>query len=137
MTRRSSWNATHVVIFWKVRTGHGNLNTANREKDVRKSHVANVSVDLIMAGRTESPSPTWPQLKKNIEMENPTPFIDQVYRHCIPREADNKKNISRQAINCSRGSPVPKFSTETWETHKTQEVMFWSYDMKGHDTKVR
>ena len=34
-----------MVILWQVRTGHCNLNTANREKDVRKSHVANVSVD--------------------------------------------------------------------------------------------
>ena len=136
--RTACWNATHMVIFWQVRTGHGNLNTANREKDVRKSHVANVFVhDLIMAGRTESPAPTWSQLKKKIEMEDPTLFIDQVYRHCKPREADNKKNISRQTINCSRGSPVPKFSTETWETHKNSRVMFWSYDLKGHDTKVR
>ena len=140
MTGRSCWNATHMVILWQVRTGHGSLNTANREKDVRKSHVVIVSVDdLIMAGRTESQAPIWPQLKKTIEMEDPTSFIDQVYRHCKPREADNKKNISRQTINHSRESPVPigKNRRKRGETHKTQKVMFWSYDMKGHDTKVR
>ena len=42
--------------------------------------------DIKMAGKTENMKPTWKILMKDVDLEEPTSFLDHVYLGCTQRE---------------------------------------------------
>ena len=57
--------------------------------------------DIKMAGRKQNVAPMWKKLMKEVELEEPTSFLDHVYWGCTQREC------------------------------KPNETKAWSYDMEG------
>ena len=49
--------------------------------------------DIKMAGKTENMKPTWKNLMRGVDLEEPTSFLDHVYLGCIQRECEISKDI--------------------------------------------
>ena len=61
----------------------------------RKGLFLSVCVDDIkMAGKTENMKPTWKILMKNVDLEEPTSFLDHVYLGCTQRECTMRNDIA-------------------------------------------
>ena len=90
--------------------------------------------DVKMIGRTESSSPMWARFRKEIELEDPTPLVDQEYSGCVQsaatvdEETINTKHEMFQQFPSSDVEGTPKKRTG----HHLQKVTSQSYEMKGH-----
>ena len=49
--------------------------------------------DVKVAGKTENIGPTWKILMKDVDLGEPTSFLDHVYLRCIQRECKTSKGI--------------------------------------------
>ena len=49
--------------------------------------------DIKLAGKTENIEPTWKILVKDVNLEEPASFLDQVYLGCSQRECQISKDI--------------------------------------------
>ena len=79
----------------------------------------------------------WETLKKKIDLEDSTPFIDQVYLGETQQKAINDENLIRvkndlssKMTNSDTNVPV-----NNKKDQKAHNVTSWSYDMKGHAEK--
>ena len=102
-----------------------------------KGYFLSVLVDDIkMAGKNQNMAPMWNKSMKNVDIDEPTSFLDHVYlgwtqRECKPNEATAGKykkmfesRISAGATEKSPGCEKPHAKT-----------VAWSYDMEGHAQK--
>ena len=80
--------------FEKVLLEHGWEKFSNRECSfVNRAKGPFLSVyvdDIKMAGKTENMKPTWKILMENVDLEEPTSFLDHVYLGCTQRKCTNK-----------------------------------------------
>ena len=87
-----------------------------------------------MAGRRESLAPMWAILRKNIELEDPIPLVDQVYLVCTQRAA----TVDEEAIRTQTEMFQINTTANVEETfkkitgHNIHKVSSWSYDTNGH-----
>ena len=49
--------------------------------------------DIKMAGKKQNMAPTWQKLMKNVDIDEPTSFLDHVYLGCTPRECKPNETI--------------------------------------------
>ena len=49
--------------------------------------------DIKLAGKKQNIDPTWKELKKEVDLEEPTSFLDHVYLGCTQRECETSKDI--------------------------------------------
>ena len=91
--------------------------------------------NIKMAGKTENIEPTWKMLMEDVDLGEPTSFLDHVYLGCTQRECQISKDI---VANCrdmfeSRISAGAKEKVSTRASGKLDaEIMSsWSYDMEG------
>ena len=108
----------------------------NREKGLLLS----VYVDNIkLAGKKQNIDPTWKILMKDVDLGEPTSFLDHVYLGCTQRECQISKDIvdNHRSMFESRISAGSTEKSETTATEKleTNTVSSWSYDMEGHAKK--
>ena len=52
----------------------------------QKLFVSNYLDDIKMAGKKQNLAPMWKKLMKDVDIEEPTSFLDQVYLGCTQRE---------------------------------------------------
>ena len=79
--------------------------------------------------------PMWKILQIKIDIEDPTPFIDQVYLSCTQREA----KVDPRAVH-SKNELFNKLTTtreadekdQTKGKYSLEKITAWSYDMEGH-----
>ena len=76
-------------------------------------------------------APMWKKLMKNVDIEEPTSFLDHVYLGCSQREfKPNETNIEQYkkmfGSRISAGTEKSPF----WHKPHAQTVA-WSYDMEG------
>ena len=98
-------------------------------------------VDYIkLAGKTENIEPTWKILMKDVDLGEPTSFLDHVYLGCTQRECqiskdivDNYRSMFGSRIFAGATEKLP----ETKATGKpdAETISSWSYDMEGHAKK--
>ena len=101
--------------------------------------------DFKMVGKTESLGPMWKRLEKKIDLEGPTPIMNQVYLGCSQRPAEvDEELIASKAeflkrITTSRvkDDSVPEVKPEPKADKKRKskpkrDTHAWSYDMEGH-----
>ena len=99
-----------------------------------------VYVDIKVAGKTENIEPTWKILMEDVDLGEPTSFLDHVHLGCAQRECqiskdivDNYKSMFESGISAvameklSEGKAPGKPGTNT--------ILSWSYDMEGHAKK--
>ena len=52
--------------------------------------------DIKMAGKNQNLAPNWKKLKKNVDIDEPTSFLDHVYLGCTQRECKPNEAIIEQ-----------------------------------------
>ena len=91
------------------------------------------------AGETENPEPTWKCLMKDVDLGEPTSFLDQVHLGCTQSECTISNDILTNYRDMfeSRISPGAKEKLPTRASGKPdpETISSWSYDMAGHAKK--
>ena len=84
--------------------------------------------DIKLAGKKQNVSPTWKILMKDVDLEEPTCFLDHVYLGCTQRECQTSKDIVDNYRNM--------FESQIPHSEKLgANISSWSYDMEGHAKK--
>ena len=95
--------------------------------------------DIKLAGKTENIEPTWKILMKDVDLGEPTSFLDHEDLGCTQRECKISDDIvaSYRDMFESRIFAVAneKLSTRTSGKPDAEIISSWSYDMEGHAKK--
>ena len=101
-----------------------------------KVHFCQVSVDDIKMAGKKKMAPMWKKLMKNVDIDEPTSFLDQVYLGCTQRERKPNETVIEQFSKMFE-SRISAGATEkllVWQKPHAQTVA-WSCDMEGHAQK--
>ena len=92
--------------------------------------------DFKLAGKKQNIDPMWKVLVKEVDLGEPTSFLDHVYLACIQRECqtskdivDNERNMFESKIFARAEEKLP-FSEK-----RSANISAWSYDVEGHAQK--
>ena len=90
--------------------------------------------DIKLAGKKQNTNPMWKVLNKEVELGEPTSFLDHVYFGCIQRQCEISKDIvdNYRFIFESR---ISEGATEKLPCSENLRISSWSYDMEGHAKK--
>ena len=95
--------------------------------------------DIKLAGKTENVEPTWKIPTKDVDLGEPTSFLDHVYLGCTQRECQISKDIVANYRDMfeSRISARAKEKLLTGASgkHDAETISSCSYDMEGHAKK--
>ena len=90
--------------------------------------------DIKLAGKKQNLDPMWKLLNKEVDLGEPTFFLDHVYLGCTQRQCeiskdivDNYRTMFESRISAGRVEKLP-FS-------QNLRISSWSYDMAGHAKK--
>ena len=90
--------------------------------------------DSKLAGKKQNINPMWKILTKDVDLEEPTSFLDHVYLGCTQRECE----VSKDTLDNYRTMFESRLSAGATEKLPSSENLFissWSYDMEGHAKK--
>ena len=92
--------------------------------------------DTKMAAKKQNMAPMWKKLMKNVDMDEPTSFLDHVYLGCTQRVRKPNETITEQYKKMfeSRNFAGASDKLLGWEKPHGQTVA-WSYDTEGHARK--
>ena len=87
-----------------------------------------------MAGKKQNIKPMWKVLNKEVELGEPTSFLDHEDLECTQRQCEISKDIvdSYRTIFESR---ISAGATEKLPCSENLRISLWSYDMEGHAKK--
>ena len=90
--------------------------------------------DIKLAGKKHNIDPMWKVLNKEVDLGEPTSFLDHVYLGCTQRQCEISKDIvdNYRTMFESRISAV---RTENLPSPQNLRISSWSYDMEGHAKK--
>ena len=90
--------------------------------------------DIKLAGKRQNLDPMWKVLNKEVDLGEPTSFLDHVYLGCTQRQCKISKDIvdNYRTMFESRISAV---RTEKQPYSENLRISSWSYDMAGHAKK--
>ena len=91
--------------------------------------------DIKLAGKKQNMNPMWKVLNKEVDLGEPTSFLDHVYlRVFTQRRCEKSKDIvdNYRTMFESRISAV---GTEKLPCSENIRISSWSYDMEGHAKK--
>ena len=95
--------------------------------------------DIKLAGKTENIEPNWKIHMKDVDVGEPTSFLDHVCLGCTQRECKISNDIvaSYKDMFESRSSAGAKEKLLTRPSGKAdaETISSWSYDMEGHVKK--
>ena len=116
-------------------TGEKKFQIGNACLYTRKGLILSVYVDNIkLAGKKQNITPTQKILVKDVDLGEPTSFLDHVYLGCTQRQCQRSKDIvdnyrtmfeSRISVGRAEKLPFPQHL----------RISSWSYDMAGHAKK--
>ena len=94
-------------------------------------------VNRAKGGKTENSKPTWKI--KDVDLEEPTSFLDHVYLGCTHRERTTSNDIVRNDRDMFEAR-IPARAKEKLHFRASgkldaETLSSWSYDMKGHAKK--
>ena len=70
--------------------------------------------DIKLAGKKQNIDPRWKVLNKEVDLGEPTSFVDHVYLGCTPGQCEISKDI-----------------VDNYRAHENLRISSWSYDMEG------
>ena len=130
--------------FEKVLLEHGWEKVPNWKclfVDREKGLLLSVHVDDIkLAGKKQNIDPMWKVLNKEVDLGEPTSFLDHLYLGCTQRQCEINKDIVDNYRNMFE-SRVSARVTEKYQNQKprgkpdAETISSWSYDMEGHAKK--
>ena len=89
--------------------------------------------DIKLAGKKHNIDPRWKVLNKEVDLGEPTSFLDHVYLGCTQRQCQTSKDIVDITEPCSNRE-FPR-GTEKLPFPQNIHISSWSYDMEGHAKK--
>ena len=90
--------------------------------------------DIKLAGKKQNIDPMWKVLNKEVDLGQPTSFLDHVYLGCTQRQCE----ISKYIVDNYRTmfeSRISAGGTEKLPYSENFRISSWSYDMEGHAKK--
>ena len=87
-----------------------------------------------LAGKKQNIDPIWEVLSKEVDLGEPTSFLDHVYLGCSQRQCE----ISKDVVDTCRTMFESRISAGGPEKLPCSEnlcICSWSYDMEGHAKK--
>ena len=87
-----------------------------------------------LAGKKQNIKPMWKILNKEVDLGEPTSFLDNVYLGCTQRQCE----ISKDIVDKYRAMFESRISAGGTEKRPYSEnfcISLWSYDMEGHAKK--
>ena len=90
--------------------------------------------DIKLAGKKHNINPMWKVLNKEVDLGEPTSFLDHVYLGCTQRQCEISKDIvdNYRAMFESR---ISAGRTEKLPYSKNFRISSWSSDIEGHAKK--
>ena len=85
--------------------------------------------DIKLAGKKQNIDPMWKVLNKEVDLGEPTSFLDHVYLGCTQRPCEMSKDV----VDTYRTMFESRISAGT--TEKLHARKIWSYGMEGHAKK--
>ena len=90
--------------------------------------------DIKLAGKKQNIDPMWKVLNKEVDLGEPTSFLDHVYLGCTQRQCEISKDIVDN-YRAMRESRISVGRTEKLPYSVNFPISSWSYDMEGHAKK--
>ena len=90
--------------------------------------------DIKLAGKKQNLDPMWKVLNKEVDLGEPTSFLDHVYLGCTQRQCE----VSKNTVDNHRtmfGSRISAERVEKLPFPQNLRISSWSYDMAGHAKK--
>ena len=90
--------------------------------------------DIKLAGKKQNIDPLWKVLNKEVDLVEPTSFLDHVYLGCTQRQC----KISKDIVTITEPCLNPEFPQEQLKNYHARKklcISSWSYDMEGHAKK--
>ena len=90
--------------------------------------------DIKLSGKKQNINPVWKLLNKEVDLGEPTSFLDHVYLGCTHRQCE----ISKDVVDNYRAmfeSRISAGRTEKLPHSENLRNSSWSYDMEGHAKK--
>ena len=90
--------------------------------------------DIKLAGKKQHLDPMWKMLNKEVDLGEPTSFLDHVYLGCTQRQCEISKDIvdNHRTMFESR---ISAGGVEKLPFPQNLRISSWSYDMAGHAKK--
>ena len=83
-----------------------------------------------MAGKKQNLDPMWKLLNKEVDLGEPTSFVDHVYLGCTQRQCEISKDIVDNHRTTFE-SIISAGATEKLPCSVNLRISSWSYDMEG------
>ena len=140
---RNLYGHTLAGLLWerqfkKIRLKHGWEKIPNWEclfVHREKGLFLSVCVDDIkLAGKKQNIDPMWKVLNKEVDLGEPTSFLDHVYLGCTRRQCE----ISKDMVDTNRAmfeSRISAGEAEKLTCSGNFRISSWSHDMAGHAKK--
>ena len=90
--------------------------------------------DIKLAGNKQNINPMWKVLNKEVDLGEPTSFLDHFYLVCTQSQCEISKDIVDNYRTMFE-SGISAGATETIPGSENLHIFSWSYDMKGHAKK--
>ena len=90
--------------------------------------------DIKLAGKKQNPDPMWKVSNKEVDLGEPTSFLDCVFSECTQRQCEVSKDIVDN-YRTMFGSRISAGRVEKLSYPQNLRISSWSYDMAGHAKK--
>ena len=87
--------------------------------------------DIKLAGRKQNIDPMWKVLNKEVDLGEPTSFLDHVYLGYTQRQMPNKQRYCVDNYRTMFESRISAEGTEKLPYSENFRISSWSYDMEG------
>ena len=87
-----------------------------------------------LAGKKQNLDPMWKVLNKEVDLGEPTSFLDHVYLGCTQRQCEISKDIADNYRTMFE-SRISAGGVEKLPYPQNLRISSWSYDMAGHAKK--
>ena len=87
-----------------------------------------------MAGKKQYLDPMWKLLNKEVDLGEPTSFLDHMYLGCTQTQCETSKDIVDNYRTMFE-SRISARATEKLPCSENLSISSWSYDMEGHAKK--
>ena len=86
--------------------------------------------DIKLAGKKQNHDPIWKPLNKEVDLGEPTSFLDHVYLVCTQRQCQLSKDFVDNYRTMSE-SRISARGTEKLPFPQNLRISSWSYDLEG------
>ena len=90
--------------------------------------------DIRLAGKKQNIDPMWKTLNKEVDLGEPTSFLDHAYLGCTQRQCQISKDIVDNYRTMFE-SRISAGGTEKLPYSENLRISSWSYDMESHAKK--